>query len=248
MNEDLKYIFSIGISIFIGVLSYLMTLNIIYGVLLSIIVFLIVIIIIFYLSYYKKVDEHLGGSAKHASLTSFIENVYPHRGALEKEREIKLISEAKENVKVLGISHRTLWAETEDFLSSLIEIENKGIKITFLILDPKGNNLIPKAVDEGDNPDNWKNEIKNSINRFIKLKQEHPTINLELYTYDIFPIWHMVIIDDNIGLIGYYPSGKSGSSSPLYLINKSDLSLLTPFIKCFNTIKFSGNKIIPKED
>ena len=246
MNEDLKYVLSIAISILIGGISYLMTLNLIYGVLLSIIVFLIILIL--YLSGYKRVNEHLVDSANQVSLTSFLENVYPHRGALEKEREIKLISEAKENVKVLGISHRTLWAETEDFLSALMEAGYKGIKISFLILDPNGNNLAPKAADEGDNPDNWKNEIENSINRFIKLKQDHPPINLEVYTYDIFPIWHMVIIDDNIGLIGYYPSGKSGSSSPLYLINKSDLSLLTPFIKCFDTIKFSGNKIIPKED
>lgn len=246
MIKDLKYILSLGISILTGALSYLMLLNVIYGLLFSIIVFLISIIIIFYSSYYKKANEESAKSAKRALLTSFLENTYPHRGAVQKEKEMKLISEAKKNVKILGISHRTLWAETEDFLSSLIDAGHKGVKITFLILDPNGKNLIPKAMDEGDDPDNWKNEIKNSINRFIKLEQDHPTINLELYTYDMFPIWHMVIIDDNIALIGYYPTGKSGSSSPLYLIKKSDLSLLTPFIKCFNTIKSSGNRIIPK--
>ena len=247
MNEDLKYIISLGISIFAGVLSYLISLSLIYGVLFSIIVFLILIIVILYTSY-KKVKEQLGKGAKQASSTSFLKNIYPHRGALQKEKEIRLFSEAKRNIKVLGISHRILLAETEDFWSPLRNAGLEGIKITFLILNPEGKNLIPKAKDEDDISEDWKNEIKNSISRFIKFKENYPTINLELYSYDIFPIWHMVIIDDNIGLIGYYPTRKSGSSSPLYLITKSDLSLLTPFIKVFNTIKSRGNRIIPKRD
>ena len=235
MNEYLKYIPPFVISILSGVLShYIMSLKVIYGVLLSIIVFLILIIIVLYTSYLP---------------TSFLKKVYPQRGALEKKEELKLISEAKKSVKVLGISHRSFWAANGDFLKSLIKAgHKKDVKITFLILDPEGENLKPKAEDEGANQNHWKSEIKISIDKFKKLKQDYPIINLELYTYDIFSIWHMVIIDDETGLIGYYPTGESGSSSPLYLITKSDLSLLTPFIKCFNTIKSGGNRIISKGD
>ena len=55
----------------------------------------------------------------------------------------------------------------------------------------------------------------------------------------------MVIIDDKKGLISYYPPGRAGSMSPVYVINDRDLSLLTPFIKYFNSIKDSGKRIIP---
>jgi hypothetical protein len=56
----------------------------------------------------------------------------------------------------------------------------------------------------------------------------------------------MVIIDDKIGLIGYYPTGGSGGDAPLYLIKEDEMSLLTPFIKYFNSIKDNGKRIIPK--
>jgi hypothetical protein len=140
----------------------------------------------------------------------------------------------------------------------MIRTEENSVKSTFLILNPDGNNLILKAKDEGiANPDEpynwevrtdiWKDEIKSKIGRFKDLKEDHPRIDLELYTYDIFPIWHMVIIDDKIGLIGYYPTGGSGGDAPLYLIKEDEMSLLTPFIKYFDTIKSGGKKIIPED-
>jgi hypothetical protein len=246
--NDIKYVLSISVPFVVGILSYLTSLNVAYGILLSIIAFLVFIIVLIYSSYYKMAKEQLVEKDKKTLLNSFLENVYTHRGALQKEEEIRMISEARRDVKVLGISHRTLWADTEEFLNSLIEAGNKNVKITFLILDPSGKNLVPKAKDEYDNPDNWKNEINSSINRFKRLKKDHPTMNLELFAYDVFPIWHMVIIDDSTGLIGYYPTGKTGSSSPLYLIKKGDLSILTSFIKYFGTLRSQGIRIIPTED
>lgn len=233
MNEYLKYIPPFVISILSGVLShYIMSLKVIYGVLLSIIVFLILIIIVLYTSYLP---------------TSFLKKVYPSKKETEWEKEINLISEAKKSVKVLGISHKTRLARPylED---TLIRAGEDGVEITLLILDLNGKNLVPKANEEGADPKGWKKDIAGSIIQFEQIKRDHPRIDLELYTYDIFPIWHMVIIDDNIGLIGYYPKGKPGGKSPLYLIKEDNLSLLTPFIKYFNSIKSGGEKIIPEED
>ena len=232
MSEDWKYLFSIGISIFIGFLNYLILLNVVVAVLISIIVFLISIVIILF----------------KPSFPRFIEKIYPQRGPLEKKEEIKLISKATNDVKILGISHRTLWVEP-DFEKTLIATEHKDIKITILILDPEGVNLTKRAEEEGRRDSNiWKNDINGSIGTCKELKNKYQTINLELYTYDIYPIWHMVIIDDKKGLISYYPPGHAGSMSPVYVINDHDLSLLTPFIKCFNTIKDGGKKIISNED
>ena len=229
-KEDLRYMFiALVISTCGGIVAnYFVSLNVVYIVFLSVIAVLIVTIRILHLRLRR----------------TGIVAVYPNRGALT-GKEIELISKAKKNIRVLGISHRTLWGETESFPESLIEAGEKGgAEITFLTLNPKGENLCRRARDEGGKPGTFRKEIESSIARFEELKEAHPTIKLEVYTYDIFPIWHMVIIDDNIALIGYYPARRVGAGSPLYLIKENDLSLLAPVIKCFDAIKSSGNRII----
>jgi hypothetical protein len=238
LKEYMKYLIPLVIAIVTVFLAHIMSLSIIYGLLVAAIVFLISLIIILYLSY---------SSNNAPPRQPFLVKVYPYKDASAKGKEIELISDAEEEVKILGISHKTRLAEPK-FLETLIKAGEKGTKITFLILNPNGKNLIPKAKDEGANPRGWENDIASSIIQFEQIKQDHKRIDLEIYTYDIFPIGHMVIIDDKIGLVGYYPTGGPGGSAPLYLIKKDKLSLLTPFIKYFNSIKDSGEKIIPKED
>ncbi len=235
LKEYWQYFIPLIIAIVAVFLAHVMSLNMIYGVLFAIILSLVALSIIFYSSCIK--DSH----PPH----SWLVKIYTSKGEKAWEKEIKLISEAKKNVKIFGKSHRTRLARPF-FENALIRAGQNGVKITFLMLDPKGENIAPKANDEDANPEGWKSDIASSIIQFEQIKRDYPTINLELYTYDIFPIWHMVIIDDTIGLIGYYPKRRPGGTSPLYLIKKDDLSLLTPFIKYFNSIKDSGKRIIPK--
>jgi hypothetical protein len=203
------FIIPLVIVIVAAFLTYVLELSITYGVFLAVIVFLISLLIVLYWYYIK--DSTL--------TTSFLEKVYPSKEETEWEKEIELISEAKSNVKILGISHITRLSRPP-LKGTLITAGEDGVEITFLILDPDGKNLVPKAEDEGADPKGWEKDIAGSIIQFEQIKRDHPTIDLELYTYDIFPIWHMAIIDDKIGLIGYYPKGRSGGESPLYLIKE----------------------------
>lgn len=234
-DDDKKYLISVLVSIVVGFVSYLYSYNLIYGISLATIFFLILVIII------MSKNHVIQNGRDHG-----IEVTYPNRDAIQRKRELELIAQARKNVKILGISHRTLWADTEEFLDALLHAGREGVEITFLILDPNGENIAPKASDEGDHPNNWKNDINSSISRFTQLKQDNPRLNINLYKYDVFPIWHMVIIDDDCGLIGYYPTGRPGSGSPLYLIKKSNLSILIPFLKYFESIKSEDDKIILK--
>jgi hypothetical protein len=235
LKEYWQYFIPLIIAIVAVFLAHVMSLNMIYGVLFAIILFLVALSIIFYSSCIKD------GHPPH----SWLVKIYTSKDEKAWEKEINLISEAKDSVKILGISHRTRLARP-DFEDTLIQAGEAGVEITILILDNDGANLVPKAVDEGADPNSWKSHIASSNIQFKQIKRDHPRINVELYTYDIFPIWHMVIIDDNKCLIGYYPTGRPGGKSPLYLITEGDLSLLTPFIKYFNNIKDSGKRIIPK--
>jgi len=257
MNEYMKlkeymryFVIPLIIAIVAVVLTYVLELSITYGVILVVSVFIISLLIISLLIILDLIKDlkHLEKGDEEASTTSFIEKVYPFKVETAWEKEINLISEATNSVKILGISHRTRLARHR-FEDTLIKAGEKGVEITILILDHNGKNLDPKAVDEGEDPKGWEKDIASSIIKFKQIKRDHQQIkNLELYTYDIFPIWHMVIIDVDKGLIGYYPTRRPGGESPLYLIKKGDLSLLTPFIKYFNSIKDSGKRIIAKED
>lgn len=233
LKEHWQYFIPLISAIVVVFLAHVLSLNMIYGVLFAIIISLVALGLIFYSSCIKD------GDPPH----SWLVKIYTSKVEKAWEKEINLISEAKDSVKILGISHRTRLARPR-FVDTLIKAGVKGIKITILILDHKGKNLAPKANDEGAIPDSWKSHIESSIIQFEQIKQDYPRIDIELYTYDIFPIWHMVIIDDNKGLIGYYPTRSPGGESPLYLIKRDDLSLLTPFIKYFNSIKDNGKRNI----
>jgi hypothetical protein len=151
LKEYMRYfVIPLIIAIVAVFLTYVLELSITYGVILVVIVFIISLLIISLLIILDLIKDikHLEKGDGEVSGTSFLEEVYDHRGASETEKEINLISEARENVKILGISHRTLWANFE-FESAMIRAGENRVKITSLILDPDGNNLNLKADDEG---------------------------------------------------------------------------------------------------
>jgi hypothetical protein len=178
---------------------------------------------------------------------SFLKRTYPNRNADSEQEEIKAIANAEQSVKVLGISDKILWSNQSVFRDALLECgHRRNVKLTFLLLNPEGGNLEPKAEDEGESPTVWRNDIDASIGRFKELKAKHTDLDFELILYDVFPIWHMVIIDDRIGYIGYYPTKQSASYAPLYVLEKGagNLSLLIPLIKHFNNLRDNGKKLI----
>jgi hypothetical protein len=163
MRYYMKYLIPLVIAIVTVFLAHIMSLSIIYGLLVAAIVFLISLIIILYLSY---------SSNNGPPRQPFIEKVYPLKGEAAWEKEINLISEATNSVKILGISHRTRLARP-DFVGTLIQAGEARVEITLLILDINGANLVPKAVDEGADPEGWKKDIASSIIRFEQIKREH---------------------------------------------------------------------------
>ncbi|MFF0528088.1 hypothetical protein ACFYT3_06830 [Nocardia amikacinitolerans] len=174
-----------------------------------------------------------------------LKEVYESRNAASEQDEIDAIHRAKSSVKVLGISHKILWSNQSVFRDALIAASRNRVEVTFLILDPTSDNLTLKARDEGEDPSIWINDINASIARFHDLKAKQPELRLELYTYDEFPIWHMLIIDEKIGYIGYYPTDRSASHAPLYVLERSDekYSLLVPLMKQFEHLKSTGVRL-----
>ncbi len=177
---------------------------------------------------------------------SFLRDVYSNRNAASEQQEIDAILNAERSVKVLGISHKILWSNQTVFRDVLVKSGLNDVKLTFLILDSNGSNLEKKAVDEGEEPDIWRNDISASMARFKDLKARNPQMDLEVFMYDVFPIWHMVIIDDKIGYIGYYPTNRSASHAPLYVMERHEdkYSLLNPLIKYFDNLRSNGRKVV----
>ncbi|MEV0294712.1 hypothetical protein [Nocardia sp. NPDC050710] len=174
-----------------------------------------------------------------------IRELYESRNAASEQDEIDAIRGAKSSVSVLGISHKILWSNQSVFRDALIAASLNRVQVTFLILDPDSDNLQLKARDEGEEPSIWVNDINASIARFRDLKTKQPELRLELYTYDSFPIWHMLIIDGKIGYIGYYPSDRSASHAPLYVMERADekFALLVPLMKQFEHLKSTGTRL-----
>lgn len=119
-----------------------------------------------------------------------------------------------------GISARTT-THNPNF-EKKIKCMPPGSEIQFLLLNPYCDVLKEKARDEGETPDAWVNDINSSIHRLRDLAQTYArhNIKIEVKIHDLFPMWRMLILDDDKIFLNYFLSAQRGSQSPMLEINK----------------------------
>jgi hypothetical protein len=125
-----------------------------------------------------------------------------------------------------GISAKSLLSN-DTFNGLMIRKARGSCVFRFLILSPTSRHVALKAVEEGDSPEGWKNEIEANIIRLRSFREEHH-VNIEVRVYDQAPTFRGLFINSDMLYLGWYPPGAQGRHSPFLHLRNSEASLYHP--------------------
>ena len=133
----------------------------------------------------------------------------------------KLPAEAHQRVDMLAV---TFHCVTTSHIELIEETIYRGVRVTFLILDPNSRNAVNRKADfhEGE-------EVKHHIERSLyvlceqkkKLRDEYKD-NLVIKTYDDIINESIIIIDNKLIKIEKHPKGSDSDSRPNQLTYNTD--------------------------
>lgn len=106
-----------------------------------------------------------------------------------------LLGDVKTSITVIAVSCNLFWEEQRNRINKMIE--EKDIDFKFLLLDPKSdlNKLHTHKII-----DSTPERIKDSLRKFQEIKNSLSESNkgkLEIRTYNLPPLYTMIIIDEN---------------------------------------------------
>jgi hypothetical protein len=207
---------------------------------LSFIVFLALTLgVLLVMAYYRAKDERVHELEQRAFIG--VANIY--ETGRNMPTMIEIVTEGRNEIRVLGISMRNLLAEPG--MESLIrEKAREGCVFRFLLLNPDSPYVETKAQDENDHPEAWVNDIKGAVSRLKILQQELGANRLEFRFYDSYPIWRGTLVDNRKAYIGYYPHGHKGKDSSGAEIINGKRSFYDPFSDYFNEL-WKASKTAP---
>jgi hypothetical protein len=154
------------------------------------------------------------GLASDVNLSRLI-NVYPMGGH-------EILKKANKNIKMLGITVNLFVSQRNYMYMQLQRMVERGCKLQILMLNPHSPHVAYRERDE--NNMHLKEQIELAINikkLFIyDIKKEYRS-NVKIKLYDAYPLYSMLIIDDNLIRVTPYLYNKKGLESPtLEYINK----------------------------
>lgn len=133
-----------------------------------------------------------------------------------------------------GISAKTV-IHSDDFRRIIIERARGSTTFRFLILHPTSPHLAVKALEEGDTATGWRREIEANIDRLREMRDEHH-LNIEVRTYDAWPIFRLMFINSSTLYFGWYPRGSQGVHSPLIVVRNDRISIYHPIRLLFEQV------------
>lgn len=158
--------------------------------------------------------------------------------------EPNFLYEADTHIWILGTSLQTFWDTGNSFITHLGKVGRKNVAIDILLLNPESEFLSEKAIDEKKSKTEYRESIETSIEKFQNFKRDKGIRHMDLYLYDDFPIWHMLIIDRKFAKISYYPYGEDASTRPYYVFDKrGKYNILDPFIMYFEKLRKKSKKV-----
>ena len=145
------------------------------------------------------------------------------------QKDPTFLLDAKDNIWILGTSLRTIFWNGNPFRKYLELAGKKNVMIKILLLNPKSEHVEQKAKEETLDEVTYRSFIDISIRELINSKN-NGIPRMELYLYDEFPVWNMIIIDNIFAKISYFPTGKDGGEAPYYVFDgNGDFNLIKPF-------------------
>jgi hypothetical protein len=163
--------------------------------------------------------------------------------------ESYLYRSAKKNVKFMTISGRSIFSgDVEDVLKG----RGKEFKLQILLYDWMADDFDDKMKAERRTTvpeiERARRKAKEIAREFCDLGT-HCDLKLQIKLYKEYPIWRMLIVDEQIAYVGYYPLNKRGYEGPMFVFKKeNELSLFYPTNDYFDWIWKNSGDILTKDD
>jgi hypothetical protein len=160
-----------------------------------------------------------------------------------------LYRSAKRNVKFMTISGRSIFSgDVEEALQS----SNDNFSLQILLYDWRATDFEVKMRDERRTTEpeieRARRKAKEIAREFCDLGQQH-TLNLQVRLYKDYPIWRMLIVDNKIAYVGYYPPNKRGYEGPMFVFRKDDKeSLFYPMNQYFDWVWNKSDESLTVDD
>ncbi|UCE07863.1 MAG: hypothetical protein JSW07_07475, partial [bacterium] len=144
---------------------------------------------------------------------------------------------AKNIVKFMTISGRSIFSsKVEEALQSRCD----DFRLRILLYDWNAPHFAIKMHDERrateSEIERARSKAKEIARQFIDIGNQYP-FNLEIRLYDEYPVWRMMLVDDETAYIGYYPKDKRGYEGPMFIFKRDEQgSLFYPMNQYFDKV------------
>ena len=146
-------------------------------------------------------------------------DAFPASRAPGESLEAMLYREAQGSIKFMTISGRSIYdGDVEEALAS----KPSTFTMKLLLFDWNSSHFLAKMRDERRKTKTdielARHKASDIARSFLNLADDHD-INVQIKLYKEYPVWRMIIVDENRAHVGYYPPGKRGYEGPLFLFD-----------------------------
>jgi hypothetical protein len=162
-----------------------------------------------------------------------------------------LIATAQQNVKFMTISGRSIYSgQIEEILK---EKSKHRFCLQLLLFDWNSEWIKHKMQDERRQTDleiNFARKKAIDITKqFFDLLTVY-SVDIKVKLYKEYPVWRMLVVDNETVYAGFYAKGKRGYEGPMFKFDRADeFGLFYPMNECFDSIwRDSGQELVSKDD
>jgi len=114
----------------------------------------------------------------------------------------------------------------------MLRVAANGGTVRYLLMNPSGQALARRAVDEGERVEALANEIESTVTR-LKSFADNNSVAIQVRYFDTYPIWRYVCLDRSRATVNWFLPRKPGHHSPFMLLTNTANGLFFPIQKSF---------------
>lgn len=164
-------------------------------------------------------------------------DAYTDQRKIGERVESYLYKSAKNTIKFMTISGRSIFSgDVEEALNS----RTAGFRLKILLYDWNATEFAVKMHDERRTTETEveraRRKAREIAREFCDLGNQKP-FDLQVRLYDEYPVWRMLIVDDETAYVGFYPANKRGYEGPMFVFKRDEPgSLFYPMNQYFDKL------------
>lgn len=141
------------------------------------------------------------------------------------------LDSATTDIDFWGVS-ATRTARSPSAREAMLRVAANGGTVRYLLMNPSGQALARRAVDEGERVEALANEIESTVTR-LKSFADNNSVAIQVRYFDTYPIWRYVCLDRSRATVNWFLPRKPGHHSPFMLLTNTANGLFFPIQKSF---------------